>query len=389
MKGSLVPLMVLILALAPDVTAARGLDAGLPFVAGQEKTEVEYFSLGLNLGSNGFSLGDYGMYNGQFLTDGQKRDIVGSVPDGGLSIFSMAEARGGGVVIGNVAITMALRAGENINLPRDVLDLVLFGNETGRTYHLDDAAGEAVASAEIGAFYSRRIPALGDATSIGGGVRVIKGFAYGGITHAQGRLHSGETGISGDGRIELRTARGGTGYALDLGFQHKIHTDITICAYLRDVFSTIRWTKGCREEVNTFLFDDIVLGGDDPDSLITSANESRDIAAFTTRRVPHLSLLAARPWSGTDFAVIYSQGLGNGALVTSEPELTVRAVRRVRSWVEIEGSLGWDGRTGVKEGLVAKLGKRTRFMIGIGVSPAPWPSSLKQLSLDVGVTRLL
>jgi hypothetical protein len=379
----------MILTSAPALLAAAGMHAGLPPVAGQKDTEVEFFSLGLVFGNNGFSLGDYGMYNGSFLTQGQKRDIVSSVPDGGLGIFSAAEARGGGVSIGNVAISMTFRAGENVNFPKDVLDLVLFGNETGRTYHLDDTAGEALASAEMGAFYSRRVPALGDHTSIGGGVRVIKGFAYGGITSAHGSLHSGETGISGDGRIELRTARGGTGYALDLGFHHRTHTDITIYTYVRDAFSTIRWTKGCREDVNTFLFDNVVLGGDDPDSLITSANESHDIAAFTTRQVPQLHLAVAKPWSGTDFGFVYRQGLGNGAFTSSKPEFTLWAARSVRSWLEIDGSIGWDGRTGMKEGLLARLGKRTRFVIGIGVSPAPWPSSLKQLSLDVGVTRLL
>jgi hypothetical protein len=380
---------VLALVLIPQVSVAFGSDDAPPLLAGREISEIEYFSLGLNLGSNGFSLGDYGMYNGRFLTDSHKRDIVGSVPDGGLSIFSTAEAQGGGAVIGELVLTMAVRAGENARMPRDVLELVLFGNETGKTYRLDDATGDAVALAEMGAFYSWQVASLGENTALGGGIRVIKGLAYGGITQARGSLHSGETSISGDGRIELRTARGGMGYGMDLGLRHRTHNHIDIYVYVRNVFSTVRWNRGCREEVNTFLFDNVILGGDDPDSLIESANESRDIAAFTTRMVPQLHLAVARPVSGMDLALIYKQGLGNGALVTSEPEFTLRARRRVRSWLEVEGALGWDGRTGMKEGLLARLGRRTRLVLGIGVSQAPWPSSLKQLSLDLGVTRLL
>ena len=388
MNGLVTAVIVMVVLLLPATIVAGGLEARLPNPAPYGRPEACIFSLGLVLGSNSVSLSDYGIYNGSFLSESQKRDLVGSVPDGGLSLFSSAEASGGGVVLGDVEIRVGLRAGENANLPREVLELVLFGNEVGRTYRLDGTSGEALVTAEIGAFYSQHVPALGPGAVIGG-LRVLKGLAYGGVNQARGSLYSGAGGIDGNGRIELRTAKGGTGYALDLGFQYRTHSDITICTYIENALSMLRWNKGCRREVNTFLFDNVVLGSDDPDSLIKSANESHDIGSFTTRCVPNLYLVIAHPWSGTDYELAYKQGLGNGALASSKPELVMRAARNFKSWMELEASLGWSGRTGITEGMQARLGKRTKLVIGIRVSPAPWPSSLKGLSLDFGVTRLL
>jgi hypothetical protein len=379
---------VLVIA-APGALALGGLGRS-PVLAGSSgEAEVDLFSMGFDVGSNGPSWGDYALYNGEFLSDQDKRDLLGSVPGSGLRVLSFANLGGGSTIFGRTGIAVRARAGENARMPKDVLDLMLMGNEVGRTYHLDNTAGEALALLEAEIFYSREVGWLGGGTFVGGAAKYLHGMAYGGITEACGSLYSGADELTGDGRVVVRTARGGKGYSFDLGATHLLYSDIAISLYVVDAFSSISWDRGCREEINTFLLDDVVLGSEDPDSLVTAESESRPIGAFSTGLKPQLRIALSKSRGRNNFGLAYRQGLGDGALTSGHPEILVWAGRDLSDWFGLEGCLGWDGIAGVREGFQLRLGSQTRFRLGLGFAPSPLPSSMKRMVFDLAVTRVL
>ena len=389
MRAAVLGVAILIVIL-PSWGLASGSLGSSPTVLGPSgHVRSEIASASFNVGSNSITFADYSMYNGKFLSEAAKRDLLGSVPAGGLSLCSSAEAGGGGLVRDRVGFTVRVRAGESLTLPKDVLDLVLLGNETGRTYDLEGAEGEALAVGELGISCSKGLTWLGRDITLGGAVKMLKGLAYGGIVQADGSLHSGDRLIDGDGRIALRTARGGIGYAIDMGVAHKTHSDMVISIYITDLASLVRWNSGCREEINTFLFDNVSLGTEDPDSLIKTDNLSREIPGFTSHLAPRLDLAVATCWHGYDLAATYRQALRSGALASDKPAFSVAGARDLTSWAALGCSVGWDGMTGMTEGLSVSLGKRTRFELGASVSPSPLRSSLKGLSLDLSLYRVL
>jgi hypothetical protein len=350
---------------------------------------LELFSLDLDLGSNGWGPGDYSLYGGRFLSEGDKQELLGSIPESGYRVVAGVEAGGGATIANGIGLRVGGRAGENVNIPRDVLDLLLMGNEVDRTYDLRDTGGEVAALAEASIFYSRRISLLGGETCIGGAVKLVKGLAYGGVAEAGGTLYSGADELSGDGRIVLRTSMGGMGYGADFGVCHRTGSDFTFSIYVQDVLSSITWTDRCEEEINTFLFENVVLGGEDPDSLITSESESRTLDSFRTRLSPKVMIGVNKTWAGTDIGATYRQGLGSGPFHHGKPEALVWGGRRITGWFEFQACIGYDGIAGIKEGVRLEFGGRTRLAVGAGFAPSPVPSSVRHASLNLALVRTL
>ena len=103
-------------------------------------------SLPLDLGmffvleNNSVSISDYNKYNGNFISDGDKDDIVGNIPGGGLKFntdvgFFLPFV--GGVAFPlpsglNSAISLNVRGGVEGEVPRDMIDFLLKGNQFAR-----------------------------------------------------------------------------------------------------------------------------------------------------------------------------------------------------------------------------------------------------------------
>jgi len=349
-------------------------------------SRVDFFSVRAGAGNNAFSMDDYSLYNGKFITEGDKQEILGSVPESGLSTRAQAYAGAGAALQGRFYVAGGGRAGENSTIPDDILDLALYGNEVGRTYCMDGASGEAMAVADLSLAYSMPLSLRGREFFAGARVHYLKGLAYGGVVSAGGSLYTGEESLTGEGEMVVRTAEGGSGYSLDLGLAHRTYSHIIISAYILNAVSGIRWSDGCKEEINSVIAQNVSFGDSDLDSLIDDYHETRELAGFSTSIAPVLGLGLEKNTRWTYLSILYTQGLRQGAFTSGEPRLSVTGAWDSVWIMDLRVGLAYESGFGLDERIEIGFGRSPRFEIGAGFAPIPYASSMKQFGLTLGMS---
>jgi hypothetical protein len=366
-----------------------GADINPSLYAMRGVSRVDFISARASAGNNAFSLGDYSLYNGDFLTDADKAKIMESVPESGVDTRAYASLGTAAVMRGGLYVAAAGRAGQNSSMPRDVLDLALYGNEIGRTYCMDGASGEALALADITLGYSRPIDFSGREFFAGARLHILKGLAYGGVVRAGGSLHTEVESLSGDGEIVTRTAKGGTGYSLDIGACHRTYSHIVISAYILNALSLIRWTSGCREDVNTLIAENVTFGAASADSLLEDFHDSRDLSGFSTSLAPVLGIGVEKDLRWAYLSVLYTQGIRQGAFATGRPRLSVAGIWESLGFMDLGAGLAYEAGFGIDECVRMGFGRSPRLEVGAGFSPLPHGSSLKQLEVSMRLSHRL
>lgn len=350
------------------------------------ESRVDFLSVRAGAGNNAFSMGDYSLYNGDFLTDADKDDILGSVPGSGLETRAYAYAGTGAVMKGRIYVAAAGRAGQNSTMPRDVLDLALYGNEMGRTYSMDGARGEAMALADISLAYSAPVNVSGREFFAGARFHYLKGLAYGGVVRAGGYLHTDEESLSGEGEVVTRTAQGGSGYSVDIGLSHRTYSHMVINAYLLNALSSMKWTDNCKEEINGLVAENITFGNSDLDSLIDDYHEIRDLESFSTSMAPVLGLGVEKDVRWTYLSLLYTQGFSQGAFTTGKPRLAVSGAWQSLWLVDLKVGLAYESGFGFDERVQVGFGRSPRLELGAGFSPLPYASAMKQFEVYMGMS---
>ncbi len=353
------------------------------------ESRVDFLSVRAGAGNNAFSMGDYSLYNGGFLTDADKADILGSVPGSGLATRAYAWVGMGAVLGGRLSVACGGRAGQNSTMPRDLLDLALHGNQVGRTYCMDGASGEAVAVGDVSLAYSMPVGLAGRTLFAGARLHYLKGLAYGGVVRAAGCLRTDEQSLSGEGEMVLRSALGGSGYALDIGLCQRIYSDIIISAYMLNVASALEWTEECREEVNGIIADNVSFGSDDLDSLVEDYHETRDLEKFSTSLAPVLGLGLEKNTRWAYVSVLYTQGLRRGAFTTGKPRVAVSAAWQSVWIADVLVGAAYESGFGFDERVRLGFGRRPRLEVGAGFAPLPYASSMKQFTVSFGLSYRL
>jgi hypothetical protein len=347
---------------------------------------VDLLSLSAGAGNNAFSVGDYSLYNGSFITEADKDDILASVPESGLDTRTHAYAGAGAAIGGGFYIAAGARAGQNSTMPRDVLDLALRGNEIARTYCMDNASGEAMAVADISLAYSTPVSLTGRYFFVGARLHYLKGLAYGGVLGASGCLTTEEESLSGEGELVMRTSQGGSGYSLDIGVSHRTYSHIIISAYMLNAVSAMHWNERCKEEVNGVVAENVSFGTSDLDSLIDDYHETHDLEGFTTNLAPVLGLGFEKNTHWTYLSVLYTQGFRQGAFATGRPRLAVTGSWESVWIVDLRLGLAYESGFGFDERVQIGIGQSPRFEIGAGFAPLPYASSMKQFGLSLGMS---
>lgn len=366
-----------------------GADTSPSLYALRGVSRIDFVSAEVSAGNNAFSLGDYSLYNGEFLTDSDKEKIMESVPEAGVDTRAYASLGMGAVMTRGLFVAGGGRAGQNSSMPRDVLDLALYGNEIGRTYSMDGASGEAMALAGIGVGYSRAFDLSGRELFAGARLQVLKGLAYGGVVRAGGSLHTEVDGLSGDGEIVTRTAKGGAGYSVDVGASHRTYSNIIISVYVLNAVSLMRWTEACKEDVNGFIADNITFGDSSLDSLVEDFHETRELPGFSTSLAPVLGIAVEKDVHWTYLSVVYTQGFRQGAFTTGRPRLAVTGIWESLGFMDLGVGLAYEAGFGIDECVRLGFGRMTRLDVSAGFSPLPYAPSLKQLDFSMRLSHRL
>ena len=347
------------LGLASGVDAARYNPANLG-LSEYQQSAIEFVGVGAAVANNAFTLSEYNRYTGAILTDDDKHDLLGKVPDEGLSIAADVEASALSGSKGSFAIAVSGVGLADVNINKDLLDLMLNGNSFEDTISITGSYSDAVAYLSAGLSYGRAIYTLGTRqVAVGATVKYLHGLGVERIVELEGIASTHETGFEGDGRVIVQTATGGSGVALDIGAVLRLNDNYTVGAGIKNFLSTISWNRNTEEHGYLFSFDTVTIDNITEDYVV-SDDYSKEIAGFSTN-LPSVMSIGVANTSGTLlWAIDWEQGFRRAAGATTKPRLA--------------GGLEWwpTSKTPLRSGLAVGGNRSTTLSFGSGVSFSPY-----------------
>lgn len=336
-------------ALARGVEAPSWNPANLALPS-RKKVQINLFSVGLGFHNNSFSKSQYDIYNGSFLTDENKQDILGSIPAQGLQWRLDTEVQALGIGIGAFAFSATGLGSSDFILSKDVVDLLLNGNELDRVYDVGNTDGEgwAVSSFGLSTALPLSIP-LFKKFAVGASLKYLRGHAYGKVQEAESSLFTDFEGIHGNGRIVIDRALGGSGLAIDIGAAAQLNKNISISLGATNLINYLNWSNETKRFTYTFTADSITvqrIENTDLDSVFIDSEETVDIALFTDNLPAELRLGFAHTTPLLTVAVDYKQGLKEAAGVSTTPELAFGTELRLLSFLPLRAGFSIGGNQG-------------------------------------------
>ena len=222
--------------------------------------------------NNSFSVKDYNdnFTDGSFITDAEKIDLLNDIPSSGfkvntdIGLYSAALLPiNGGFTFGmpwgiQTAIVSGLATGFEGEVPKDIFNLMLFGNEFNRTYEIArwDGSGWVLASLNWAAAKPWMPPQAEkylSEFSVGGTLK-FRGGGYGEVRSSNGYFtsyfdHPNElTGTSADVNLVTQFG-GGTGFGIDLGVAGVTKDKkTTFSVALLNLVDTMSWGIKARQD---------------------------------------------------------------------------------------------------------------------------------------------
>lgn len=327
---------------------------------------LNLFSFGLGIHNNSFTKKQYELYNDSFLTEQDKQDILNSIPAEGMSFDLDTEIQALGLSIGPLAFTASGYAASDFGVSRDIADLLLNGNDFGRTYRVGDTSGEgwAVSSFALsGGFpiYEKGLRRI----AVGGSVKLLRGLAYGKVVEAESEFITDIDGLHGNGRLVIESATGGSGVAFDVGAAATLNSRWSVSMGISNLINSINWSNETKRFIYTFAADSVSVqkfDEMDADSVVTNSDEEIDIEPFSTSLPRQLRLGIARVTSKYTLTLDYFQGFSDNAAFAATPG------------VAVGGELSFIGFLPLRAGLAmgGKRGLSTSFGFGLDFSVFSW-----------------
>ena len=335
--------------------------------------------IGLVAENNAFSVKAYNDHftdDEHILTDRDKQDLLAEVPGDGLrfNMDLMPSVIAGLPVNGGVAfpmpwgihaaVTTGLAAGVEGELPKDIFDLMFYGNEFDRPYDVSDWDGSGWAVASLNWSGARpwlppgMEPFLGE-LSFGLTLKLLGG-GYGEIVETSGVLEVLPTGAELDELQGLAQFGGGIGFGIDLGVagvtrDRRTTFGLSVLNLLdamtwgiaaeQDSFyaaaSGLRVTRLLDVEDLWDILDQADLNGDGVEELLEKVGEesfSRSLPALVRLGVSH------RPMPRLTLLANYDQALSEGFGLTTTPRASLGAEYRLLPWFPARSGISLGGR---------------------------------------------
>lgn len=307
--------------LAKGVDAAKFNPANLGLLS-HRQNEVELVGIGANVSNNAFTLNDYNTYTGAFLTSDDKDDILSKVPKEGLKLSINAEASAISVAMGSFIFSTSGVGIADINMNKDVLDLILNGNSFADTIDLSGSYSEAIAYGAASLSYGTQIYKSGDRQmAIGATFSYLRGFGVEKVIEMQGMMATYAAGFQGEGRVIAQTASGGYGYALDIGATIQFNKNYTAGARIKNFLSNLTWNNNTEEHGYIFSFDTMTIDNIDAD-YVTSDDYTKSVSNFSTKLPSVLNVGLAKTTGSLLWAVDWEQGFRSETGVSTRPRIS-------------------------------------------------------------------
>jgi len=138
--------------------------------------------------------------------------------------------------VGNYAFTSGVEYYQRNSLPKALFEMVLEGNEVGRSFDLA-LTQDLLMVTNIG--FSFAIPF--EKYNIGATIKYLAGIGFAGIDSSGGTFSTQATGLESDGFYRYTRAIGGNGMAIDLGFNTRKTDNWQFGVAINNVIGFINW----------------------------------------------------------------------------------------------------------------------------------------------------
>jgi hypothetical protein len=316
-------------------------------LSGYGQAGVEIAGVGAEIFNNSFSLSDYNGYTGAVLSNADKSAILGKIPIEGLELSARVQASAMTISLGSFVISTNGVAASEINLSKDIIELLLNGNQLNDTLSLDEMYSEAIAYATVGLTAGKTLYKSGTRQlTIGATYKYIRGLAYEDIVRINGEASTTMSGFGGSGMVVARTATGGTGYAIDFGAALKLSDNHTAGISFSNLFNGITWNKQTEEHYYSFRLDTLTIDNMDNDSVFVSDDYSQEIGDFKSN-IPTVMRIGLADISGKFlWAADWEQGFKLGAGVSSKPRLSFGGEYRLIGFLPFRAGYSLGGGKG-------------------------------------------
>lgn len=274
--------------------------------------DYQYFFTGVE--------GDNGEISGKYLNNSEKNKFLnlfenGSMVNTNLGTTLLSFSFYPSKELGAFGFSIQDLSSAKFSLPKQIFELVLFGNETGKVFELNDMDVQAWYLRNYSITYSRDLskyfPDAFRFFSAGISLKMVQGFFYAGVDKINTTLETlpnYNIGVNGDSRmliaaspdfgmvydfeddtveresnVGLFNSPAGVGFATDLGFYAELNKAWSIAFALTDLGS-INWNEGTAEySSNGSLILDDVTDETLVDSLVdVITGEGKYTDAFST-----------------------------------------------------------------------------------------------------------
>ncbi|MDP6417857.1 MAG: DUF5723 family protein [Candidatus Krumholzibacteria bacterium] len=337
--------------------------------------QISLASVSADLGNNALSLARYNASSGADLNEEQKREILQEIPEEGWALGADLSAGVLGIRRGFLALGLSAEADVRGNLDRDFFDLVLMGNDVEEPFDFGDSGGEAslYASADLAlglpVYRGRRLQA-----ALGVRARYLQGFYHLQILDTEGALLSGEEGLEGSAEASYRSARGGSGQALDLSLAIQWKSQWSIGATLENAIASIHWDQEVEEGFWEIEMERWRLG----DDLEFAASDSIFAGEAYTSELPR-DIRAGLAWQGKSLLLVLEteDRLGDSRGPVGMMGVEWQRIRGLRPRIGLGFGKGGEG---ISAGLGLRLGALTLDTFA-GIQGAWSPSQTRGLKL--------
>jgi hypothetical protein len=319
------------------------------------RMSVAVLGVGVGVANGSFTKGLYDKYNGQYLSDDSKREILDAMSDDGLYSRANFELQALSISYRNVAFAASVNGGFDGKIAKDLFDILLVeANRIDKKYAFEPVSGQAQALASFGLSYGYQIPAripflyhLG----VGVTVKYLKGLAFSEVTSSKAEAVTRFTTVEALGDFHLRKSKGGDGFAMDIGATATLINKWRVSLMLENVLSRISWHKENKEAIIAFEtisseVDEILASNSNVDSVFASTDTTIAISSFAKGLPVILNIGATHSFGEFLVAAEYQQGFQESALSTKSPVFSLGLNYRLLPYFRIRLGLSHEGHLG-------------------------------------------
>ena len=340
--------------------------ANLAFSSG---TSVGLAAAALDVHNNAISLDRYNEITGSHLDTAAKTQLLSDIPGEGFRLDADARASVLGLHRGNFALSFNAIGSGRGNLDKDYFDLVLFGNQPGKTVDFSNTWGEGYAVGSATFSYGRAVMEsdLG-VLSVGVNARYLQGIYEVHVQEAYGSISTSLTEISGEAYVSTLSSDGGQGYGLDLGLALQTSGGWQLGLALDNLASTINWAGNVEANEFRVTAADINILNEDLDASVADSDTTFSADPYATSLPRRMRLGAANRFGPLNVAVDYTQGFEDRGTTSTKPQFN--------AGVELWPTGNVQPRLGANTGGVIGSG----VSAGLGLRLGPWRVDLAAVS---------